>query len=414
MESRRATITLVYQEKDITADISGDITSTTYEEGFGQADTVDVALHDRSNKWLLSWRPQTGETLKLDIGVINWTAAGDDRNLKCGKFLVDELEYAAPPRTLNLKGNSLPGNTSFIGTPHSRTWKNVTLKDQILSMLPKGLTLRWQTKFNIHLVKAEQSKTADLEYIQNQCIKYGLRLKLLNNRLVVFSARELDALPPVRTFRPEEPSGGEVTGLNSYTLRHTATRTQYDACKVKYQNAAQGKEITYTYPQSGSPKKIYEVTEAVYSIAEAEAVAKAALWAQNMVSDTCEITLPMGDTKLYAGRNIALEGFGDFDGVYGIDASIHEVGSSGYVTSISLHRVIVEAAPQDIKVGDTVNFSGGSHYYTSMDTIPVGGTRTAGTAKVTNIAASAPHPYHLIGITSNVYGWVDASTVLKG
>lgn len=411
MVSRRTAVTLIYQDKDITADVSGDLTSATYEEGFGQADTVDIALQDRRYKWLLSWRPQTGESLQMDIGVTNWTEIGDNRKLQCGKFLVDELEYAAPPRTLNLRGNSLPSDSSFIGIPHSRTWADVTLKDQILSMLPKSLSLSWQTKFNIKLVKAEQSNTADLEYIQNQCTKYGLRLKLLNNRLVVFSARELDAQPPVRTFHPVD--------LGGYTLRHTTTRTQYDACKVKYQNAAQGKEITYTYPQGGSPHKVYEVTEAVYSIAEAESVAKAALWTQNMVSNTCEITLPIGDTKLYAGRNIALEGFGDFDGVYGIDASSHTVDSGGYSTSISLHKVIVEEIPeqeepQDIKVGDTVNFSGGNHYTTSIDTAPVGGMRTAGTAKVTNIAASAPHPYHLIGITSNVYGWVDKSTVSKG
>jgi len=409
MESRRAGVTLIYQSKDITANVSGDLTSVSYEEGFGQADIVNIALQDRDNKWLLSWKPQTGERLKMDIDVTNWQREGDNRKLKCGNFLVDELEYTAPPRTLILKGNSLPSNSNFIGTPHKRTWKNVTLKDQFLSMLPSSLTLNWQTEFNINLVYAEQSEIPDLEYISNQCVKYGLRLKVLNNRLTVFSARELDAKPPIRTFTPDMLAG--------YTLRHTATRTQYDACTVKYQNAAQGSEISFTYPAGGTPKKAYEVNETVYSIAEAEAVAKAALWAQNMISDTCELTLIMGDTSLYAELNIALKGFGDFDSEYGIDASTHEVSESGYTTTLSLHKVIRdEPVPQeseDIKIGDIVNFAGGLHYVASMATTPTGGTRTAGTAKVTNIAASAPHPYHLIGITSNVYGWVDASTVSK-
>ncbi len=62
-------------------------------------------------------------------------------------------------------------------------------------------------------------------------------------------------------------------------------------------------------------------------------------------------------------------------------------------------------------VGDTVEFSGGSHFVSSDAASPVGGIRTAGKAKLTKIAVGQKHPYHLIGTTSNVYGWVDASTV---
>ena len=62
-------------------------------------------------------------------------------------------------------------------------------------------------------------------------------------------------------------------------------------------------------------------------------------------------------------------------------------------------------------VGDIVLFGGGSHYGSSTATKPTGSLRTAGTAKVTNIALAAPHPYHLEGVSSNVYGWVDRDTV---
>lgn len=62
-------------------------------------------------------------------------------------------------------------------------------------------------------------------------------------------------------------------------------------------------------------------------------------------------------------------------------------------------------------VGDVVLFGGGRHYGASTMTQSAGGIRTAGTAKVTNIAVNTPHPYHLIGVSSNVYGWVDKDTV---
>lgn len=68
----------------------------------------------------------------------------------------------------------------------------------------------------------------------------------------------------------------------------------------------------------------------------------------------------------------------------------------------------------DINMGDIVQFAGGSHYVSSVSTTPVGGPRTAGSAKCTQpVAKGAAHPYHLIGISSNVYGWVDAGTVSK-
>ena len=58
-------------------------------------------------------------------------------------------------------------------------------------------------------------------------------------------------------------------------------------------------------------------------------------------------------------------------------------------------------------VGDVVLFGGGRHYGSSDAAQSTGSLRTAGTAKVTNVALGAPHPYHLVGISSNVYGWVD-------
>ena len=63
------------------------------------------------------------------------------------------------------------------------------------------------------------------------------------------------------------------------------------------------------------------------------------------------------------------------------------------------------------KKGDKVLFGGGSHYGSSTLEKPTGSIRTAGTAKVTNIVLNAPHPYHLVGESSNVYGWVDKDMV---
>ena len=69
--------------------------------------------------------------------------------------------------------------------------------------------------------------------------------------------------------------------------------------------------------------------------------------------------------------------------------------------------------PAIIEIGDEVNFKGGYHYGSSTATTAVGGKRTAGRARVQNIAPNAPHCYALTPVQggSNVYGWVDADLV---
>ena len=77
-------------------------------------------------------------------------------------------------------------------------------------------------------------------------------------------------------------------------------------------------------------------------------------------------------------------------------------------------KTTVTASGGEYSIGEIVDFSGGFHYVSSTATTPTGGNRTAGTAKITNIAKGAPHPYHLIGESSNVYGWVDAVQISGG
>lgn len=67
----------------------------------------------------------------------------------------------------------------------------------------------------------------------------------------------------------------------------------------------------------------------------------------------------------------------------------------------------------EFKVGDVVLFKGRTHYTSSKGT--VGTAAKAGKAKITNIAAGAAHPYHVVHTDggSNVYGWVDLADIEK-
>lgn len=67
---------------------------------------------------------------------------------------------------------------------------------------------------------------------------------------------------------------------------------------------------------------------------------------------------------------------------------------------------------QEPAVGDVVTFTGTKHYVSSNATN--GKSCKPGKAKVTAVAKSGKHPYHLVkvaGGTSTVYGWVDAADI---
>lgn len=71
-----------------------------------------------------------------------------------------------------------------------------------------------------------------------------------------------------------------------------------------------------------------------------------------------------------------------------------------------------KAETKSYKVGDIVNFHGGTHYYSSYSGAK-GYSAKAGKAKITIANGSGKaHPWHLIHTdsSSNVYGWVDDGT----
>ena len=95
---------------------------------------------------------------------------------------------------------------------------------------------------------------------------------------------------------------------------------------------------------------------------------------------------------------------------YGVPA--YKGGSSSSAGIGSPAPALSAGGSLAFKVGDTVQFTGSTHYTSANATS--GPSCKAGKAKVTAISKNGKHPYHLIAISgsgSTVYGWVDASTV---
>lgn len=133
--------------------------------------------------------------------------------------------------------------------------------------------------------------------------------------------------------------------------------------------------------------------------------------------------------EIVAGICVTVKDLGKADGKYFVDEVKTKVSDSGTTQEIQLHKCQKQLkgdpppappappapAKKTYKVGDIVNFHGGTHYYSSYPGAR-GYRARAGRAKITlgpNCRGNGhAHPWHLIHVdsSSNVYGWVDEGT----
>lgn len=414
--SRRARAQVSISGIDVTEKLNKDTLSLTYTDNSGEdadgnpeADTIELTIQNRTQKWMDTWTPKEGDTLGAKIISEEWNGA-----LDLGGFIIDKVGFSGWPHTVSIGGIAMPVNKDFSGVPRNRTWSGATLREIAESVAGRNnIPLRYEAQYNPKLKFISQTQENDKAFLHRLCKKYGLTMKLYSTRIIIYDMSVFEKGKPTVTLRPSD--------MTSYSCESSISDTGYSACVVSYTDKT-GKLLQYKYEIKGKTEKVYQHATQVGSLAEAQRVAKAKLRELNICEKVFSCTV-MGNPGLVAGMCVVVEGFGAFDGKYMIDKAVHNLGG-GYTVDLEMHRVMVEAeeTTAEIKVGDIVQFSGGSHYVSSDSPSPSGGTRTAGPAKVTNIAKGAPHPYHLIGGasapeaggSSNVYGWVDAGTVSGG
>lgn len=114
----------------------------------------------------------------------------------------------------------------------------------------------------------------------------------------------------------------------------------------------------------------------------------------------------------------------DLSRTFYVDEDTHTFEDNKHTMSLKLNyasdlakeeKASEEAAEtkKDYKIGDIVQFKGGSHYVSSTAGKAASTGLGAGKAKITHIAKGAAHPYHLVTenwSATHVWGWVDDGT----
>lgn len=346
--ARRTAAKVAFGGVDITESIKPYLLSITYTDNEeDEADDLQIKLQDRDGIWMEDWLANAvdaaADATGLQIQAVflreNWHTDGGDKLLDCGAFELDSIKASGPPSTITIKGTSLPYSGQVRQTLRTKAWESYSLSGIAQEIASKGgMVCMYQSGEDPYYERAEQFQESDIAFLSGLCHDAGISLKATNNILVLFDQEE---------YEQKEPAFSIVKGDGSYTKYDFSIGTadvKYSSCRVRYVDPATGvvtEGIAYAddYKEDSKNNQQLEVTAKVASVGEAQALAAKRLRLHNKYSRTASFTFP-GDPDKVAGVTVTLTGWGSWDGKYMVMQSKHSLGSSGYITQVSLRRVV--------------------------------------------------------------------------
>ena len=335
MRTRSAAVDLTWNGAAVKSKMLGQPTEITYTDpASGEADSLDIAIHDRDRQWTVAWMPLAGDTLEAAIKLSDWEREGDNRALPCGFFILDNFEFAGWPITGTISAVSVPADGAFRETERTKTWEKVTVQEigkEIASRA--GIALAWDvegTPFTIQSI--EQSGQTDCDFYMELCDAYGYAMKVYAQKIVVFDREAYKKKDPVLTIRE--------TDMESWSWKKALAGT-YTGGEYTYTDPITEEEIKATV---GTGTRILKQSGKADNLADAERRIRAAVDKANHGATTLSVTMT-GNAALVASQCVTVVGLGRLSGKYYIDSITHHVGA-GYTMDLELS--LVEAMSEEV------------------------------------------------------------------
>lgn len=324
--TRKARVVLAYRGEPLSQKISQFIESLTYNDvASGASDSISLDLENIDGKWMNEWLPQRGDAIKADIVLYAWEKPGTKQTFKCGKFTIDDLTLKGRPLTMEIGAVSQPAEEGFTGRKRTKTWEKVTVKEIASEIAASAKIALFYEAGTINIGKIEQSKESDSSFLYSLCSKYGLAMKVFNDKLIIFDEVEYEAKDSVATLSERD--------FLSWSF-NTTTAGTYTGARVAYTDPDDGKTISFI---TGKEGRLIDVSVSVESKYDAELQAKAKLRTENKKMNTMTATI-IGNPNIVASSIVTVSDLGKLSGDYYVDSVSHSVGS-GYTMSLKMHRV---------------------------------------------------------------------------
>ncbi len=318
---------LIYQGKNITQDIAGDVISVTYTDKLhGESDDLELEIEDRDGRWRDAWYPGKGDTIEATIGL------DPGGMMPAGTFKIDEISFRGDGRGDTVTIRALAAAiTQELRTRRSESYEGTDLATVIDQVAARHELEVVGPIDPVPLERVSQDDESDLAFIKRLAETYGHAATVRGDQLVFHRMEELRAGNAALVLSRRE--------LARYQLQDQGQRI-YQAATVSYQDPETKELVEHTVEAqgvaSGDTLKRYIRAE---NPAQAEKKAKALLDEQNRREVAGSLTVD-GRPQLVAGVNIALEQMGRLGGTYLITESTHSQDrKGGYTTELEVERV---------------------------------------------------------------------------
>lgn len=321
---RRAMWQLVYERRDISADIADLLISAVYTDNrHGKSDDLQLSLSNLDGRWSQSWWPTAADTLSWLFG---WQGGPAQ---SAGQFQVAEIELTGPPDLIQIKCNSA-GISTDARTPRHQGYDGQRLGDIASTIAARHGMVLVGTPPDIRLDRVTQNGESDLAFLTRLAGQFDAGLKVTGDQLVFQDRQALAAADTVLQLTPQS--------LSKWSFR-AKTHGSAAAASVSYTEAGSGQtqRATATAAQARTGPAAGDMLRPnvrVDSPAAAQQVADRQLAAARAGQIEAQLDMA-GEPRLAAGSRIEVSGFGRYDGAYLIESARHRIDrSSGFTTSI--------------------------------------------------------------------------------
>lgn len=324
---KKPTVTIIYNKKNITQDISKYVVSLSYTDfEKDQADEINLILKDPDDKFKGNWQPAKGDKIQAKIGYTG------EPTLNCGIFTVDEheLESSDDGDFVTIKALATSINSN-LKEKNNKPYESKTLVQIAQEIGDRHGFNVAGSEGHVKVGRITQYNESDLGFLRRVSNLYGYLFKITDTVLTFEKLANLESAKPLSVITKKD-----ITRLR---LRDTSAKT-YSACTVEYHNPKTGKLTSYTAhgTKTGVRNDILHLDTKCDSKQQAKTVADAGL-KNGQVTVEGTVYLKSGNPYFIAGCNFTLKEYLNWNGKYHITQSNHEVTSDDWTVSGDVRRL---------------------------------------------------------------------------
>ena len=340
-DARRAKPSLTFNGKNVTTTLAKYMEKLSYTDvASGSSDSITIELQNIETKWLSEWYPTKGSKIKGSISFQNWDKLGVNLSLNCGTFILDEIQFTGGPLMLSLGALAIPANESFKSRERTKTWKKVTIR-QIAAGIAKRykLTLSYSAP-TVSISSIEQSKKTDSAFLYDLCDKYGLAMKVFNSKIVIYDHKAAEKKAVVASISRKSFIDDKWEFVDALEGTYTGARISYKNPKKSSKTNKKEKDISIYLglkAENAKGSRVLKINETCDNQKDAYYKAAAKVNESNRGATVLTGTM-WANPKICAGVNVNVTGMGKANGKYYVDEVTTEIGSSGTVQTVSMHK----------------------------------------------------------------------------